>query len=104
MSNRSATDGGSGGPDWRLAAIRCGLEVTLFSLSALYLFLHVGSPLLRGLLLVVGVGGSVAIVLWYADRLALAWVQYARNLTEQRRRKRERQRRQRRRERPENEQ
>lgn len=102
MSNRPVTDGGDGGPDWRLAAIRCGLEVTLFSLSALYLYLHVGSHLLRGILLVVGILESVAILLWYVDRLSLAWVKYARSLTDRKRRKRERQRRQRRRERPEN--
>lgn len=100
----AATDGGDGGPDWRLAAVRCGLEVALLVLIVVYLYLHVGSTLLKGALLVVGLAGSVGILLWYVDRLSLAWVRYARNLARRERRQRERRRRERRRERTEREQ
>jgi len=91
-------DGGQSGPDWTIPAIRCGLEVTLLVLIVTYLYLHVGSTVLQGVLLVVGVGGSVVIVMWYVNRFSLAWVRYARSLARQKRRRRERRRRQRRRE------
>jgi hypothetical protein len=92
------TDGGTdSGPDWKVPALRCGLEVTLLVLSVTYLYLHVGSTLLRGLLLVVGLVGSVAVLIWYVDRLSLAWVRYARTLRRRERRRRERERRERRR-------
>lgn len=97
MGRRVATDGGSDRPDWRVPAARCGLEVTLLALVTVYLYLHVGSPLLGGTLLVVGIAGSVGVVLWYANRLSLAWVRYASDLAERRRRERERRRRARRR-------
>jgi hypothetical protein len=98
---RLLTDGGQSGPDWTIPAVRCGLEVTLLVLIVTYLYLHVGSTLLRGVLLVAGVAGSVAVVMWYVNRLSLAWVRYARTLSRQRRRKRDRQRERRRRDRSE---
>lgn len=100
---QTATGSGGSGPDWTVPAIRCALEVTLLVLIVTYLYLHVGSTLLQGLLLVAGIGGPVAIIMWYVNRLSLAWVQYARNLARQRRRKRQRRRRQRRRDRSEGE-
>jgi hypothetical protein len=89
---RTVTDGGQSGPDWKVPAIRCGLEVTLLVLIVTYLYLHVRSTLLQGFLLVVGLAGSVAILMWYVNRLSLAWVRYARNLARQKRRQRERRR------------
>jgi hypothetical protein len=98
---RTVADGGGSSPDWRIPAIRSGLEVTLLLLIVAYLYLHVGSTLIKGLFLVVGLAGSVGILMWYINRLSLSWVQYARSLSRQERRKRARQRRQQRRERSE---
>lgn len=101
MRRDVATDGGTsgGGPDWRISAVRCGLEVTLIVLSVVYLYLHVGSSLLKGALLVVGVVGSVGVLMWYVNRVSLAWVRYARSLRRRERRRQERERRERRRQR-----
>jgi hypothetical protein len=100
MAGEAATDGeADGGPNWRVPALRCGLEIALFDLIVAYIYLHVGSGLLKGLLLVVGFVGTAGILLWYVNRLSLAWVRYAQTLQRQRRRKRQRKHRQRRRER-----
>lgn len=99
MHRELVTDGGQSGPDWRLPALRCALEVTLIVLIAAYLWINVGSPLFRSVVAVLGVSGAVVTVMWYANRLSLAWVRYARNLRRRERRNRERKRRRRQRQR-----
>ncbi|PSQ06442.1 hypothetical protein BRC92_00755 [Halobacteriales archaeon QS_4_69_31] len=101
MSPRAACDGGQSRPDWRLPAARCALEVTLILLIAAYLWLHIGSALLKSVVAVVGLTGAVGVVMWYVNQLSLAWVRYGQTLTRKRRRKRERKRRERRRKRRE---
>lgn len=97
MRREAVTDGGQSGPDWRLPAVRCALEVTLIVLIAAYLWINVGSPLFRAVIAVLGLSGAVITVMWYVNRLSLAWVRYARNLRRRERRKRERERQKRRR-------
>ena len=89
--DRAATDGGDRRPDWRPTAVRAGLELTLVVLSTTYLTLQVESALVSGVVLVVGIVASVAILFWSLDRHVYAWVRYA--STQARRRQRARQRR-----------
>ncbi|MFB6139214.1 MAG: hypothetical protein ABEJ26_02120 [Halosimplex sp.] len=97
MSRKAATDG-SGRPDWRIPALRTGLEVSLVALVAAYLSIHLSSPLLVGVVVVAGVVGAVALCFRALDRQAYAWVRYAskRAQESQRKRRREREQRQRR--------
>jgi len=89
---RVATDGSGGKPDWRPAAVRCGLELSLIALSTVYLTLELGSSLLSGVVLVFGIVGSVAVLFWCLDDHVLAWVRYASSQARRRQRARERQR------------
>ena len=88
-------DGGASRPDWKLPALRCGLEVTLVVLIAAYLWANLASQLLSGLVAVLGIVGSVAILLYYVHRLAFAWVKYASDQNRRRQQRKRRQRRQR---------
>jgi cell shape-determining protein MreC len=96
MSEEVTTDGGQSRPDWRVPAARCGLEVTLVLLIAAYLWLHLGSALLRGVVAVAGLVGAVATLMWYVNQLSVAWVRYASDQTKRRQRERRRKRQRRR--------
>jgi hypothetical protein len=93
------TDGGADRPDWVDPAARCGLEVALLALIAAYLWANLNSQLLQGLVAVFGIVGVVAVLFYYVNQQALAWVRYAsaQNRRRQRKRRRERQQRERRR-------
>jgi len=90
--SRVATDGGSRKPDWRPAAIRCGLELSLIVLSTAYLTLTLEPGLLSGLVLSIGIVASVAVLFWSFDQHVLAWVRYASDQARRRQRARKRQR------------
>jgi len=89
---RVVTDGSDGKPDWRPAAVRCGLELSLIALSTVYLTLELGSSLLSGVVLMLGLLGSVSVLFWCLDDHVLAWVRYASSQTRRRQRARRRQR------------
>lgn len=93
----STTSGAPGKPDWRPRAVRCGLEVTLIVLSTTYLTLNLGSGLLSGVVLVVGLLSTVVVLFWCLDDLVVDWVRYASNQAQRRRRRRKRMQRDRRR-------
>jgi hypothetical protein len=96
-----ATDGGRDRPDWIEPAARCGLEVALVLLIAAYLWANIGSELLSGVIVVLGIVGAVGVLFYHVNRQAMAWVRYASDRSRQqkrheRRRREKRQRRQRR--------
>jgi len=82
-------------PDWRRPALRVGLEIALVALVAAYLSIHLDSPFVVALLVVVAIVGSVTLFFRTLDRQAYAWVRYAskRAQQSQRKQKRERQKR-----------
>jgi Na+/melibiose symporter-like transporter len=96
---KPVTDGGVDRPDWVDPAARCGLEVALVLLIAAYLWANVDSQFLQGVIAVFGIVGAVAVLFYYVNQQALAWVRYAsaQNRRRQRKRRRERQQRERRR-------
>jgi beta-lactamase regulating signal transducer with metallopeptidase domain len=89
---RPMADGGSSRPDWKLPAVRCGLEIALLLLIATYLWANVNSLLLSGAVAVLGIVGSVAVLLYYVHRQAFAWVKYASDQTRRRQQRKRRQR------------
>ena len=92
-----ATDGGVDRPDWVDPAARCGLEVALLLLIAAYLWANLNSQLLQGVVAVFGIVGAVAVLFYYVNQQALAWVRYASAQNRARQRERKRRQRQRRR-------
>lgn len=88
-------DGGQSRPDWRVPAIRCGLEVTLVALITAYLWVNVNSPVVSGLFAVAGLTGAVVVLFYYVDQQSLAWVRYASKKGKRKQRRRERRERQR---------
>jgi hypothetical protein len=89
------TDGGQSRPDWKLPALRCGLEVALLVLIATYLWANLASELLSGVVAVLGVVGAVTVLLYYVHRQAFAWVSYASQQARRRQQRKQRQRRRR---------
>lgn len=92
---RPMADGGASRPDWKLPALRCGLEITLVALITVYLWANLASELLSGIVAVIGIVGSVAVLFYYVHRQAFAWVKYASDQTRRRQQRKKRQRRRR---------
>jgi len=89
------TDGGASRPDWKLPALRCGLEVALVVLIAAYLWANLASQLLSGIVAVLGIVVTVTVLLYYVHRQAFAWVRYASQQARRRQQRKQRERRQR---------
>lgn len=88
-------DGGESRPDWKLPALRCGLEVALVVLIAAYLWANLASELLSGVVAVLGIVVAVTVLLYYVHRQAFAWVRYASRQARRRQQRKQRERRQR---------